>query len=1823
MRQAIGALPANDMVFDGLLSMLLRCKADEIEMNPAPRFETPQLVPALFAACARAPLSLQARQLERLSLWLRLCPSNCDALTATASLWQPHAGAILAAALDSDGLGDGWDGAGGGRPSGGADSADAEGGALCGMYMIELLCTYAIEVLAAELDELPGRSTSHSYREHVPRRDPPRDLFAQRDGSARVGWRALDMALVVTQAAWAAADSGIDGEPQHVHRARRMLLHRLLASLVRLGPRFAHDASTAVPKLLRLCVIVRAHLLQPPPPPPPVAVRLSVVPAVAMQSMRVGREVGSGGPAARDALAEGEAVGGAAARLRLSVRPPFDAAALTAAERWTALRDRCGEHMVSADVSLLLQLLSALDAMTVRAMMDDVADAAMRRPVSSDAASLTLSALVPSTAEAPGGLAQAGLAGLQGAAAGSFHGLAGSLQGIAGRLKGLAIASPRPPPLGTPTPPPPPAGAAMSTPLASSSRSTGVSESSAESALGNAAAAAANANTLAAGAGTNTGALGGGGGLPGLVAREVSLYDVLLQLLLALVQAPAGTFSPEDTEKVRVATRQRLRELIWRDLEQGCQWAHLSSERERAAQSAEAHWQNRRDHIFGLLVALAAPLRAHALALRESGTAYNAVLAETLVPLLQGVLRTYRHFLAMELAPPTPSDGSASARVAESAVDGSVRAGYGQLTVLAGQLGGVEPPAWMAASTPPRQFIEQATPQWGPLLDSPPLALFLRRAYETERSAALHAVLTTNMWADAGLSGWAIAAAEEESQSTAAAAMAEGALTRLRNAENARAAAADAREAKMASQAARTWDAVQRSLVREQAAWEAPGSSGGVRLWEHLEIEESGPGRRRWLFAPNPNGSDHAAASAVQQASGGSMPWPKHNGSNGKGDEEGGESTGEGAIDGQAAGDGESSEQPLDVKLRRAASLARQASLPSSHAAARREEGEEGEEGEDEDEHEDDADPMREPRTPARSLSGSSAEGRAASAGREQGGHGAGEAPGGVEGSSKMEPKVAGSGEGLEENWDYSMLYHGACKLVWRGGVVSGTVSLSRTTLAFDVEVSTDDGSANAAGSGAVGLSLGGSEHSGRGGLAGGMGAPGSRVWAIPELRQMQRRRYLLMHTALELFIAPAQSVASAVPLFFQFHTKRRREAFRRALRRVGVPERTWRASRAALLEAWQRREISNFDYLMELNTLAGRSYNDLNQYPVFPWILADYTSASLDLNNDASYRDLSKPVGALNAERLAQVVERYDSMDPDDAELPRFHYGSHYSSSAATLFWLLRIEPYTALHVELQSGRFDHADRLFYSLQEAWSSCNTSIADVKELIPEFFYLPDFLRNDCRFELGVRQDGKTVDEVKLPPWAESAEQFVALHRRALESEIVSANLHHWIDLIFGHKQVGPAAEAAANVFFHLTYEGSVDLEAVSDPAEREALTTQVACFGQTPPQLFAAAHPPRRAALPFVRPLHWGPADPATFPGHATALSPPPTRPFVRVPLRLAGAHTGLALSGIGVCGELGDRRVVAIDANSTVHTFRWPPQAGREPQVASARRHCSTQLPASDSSRSACAALVPATDGSRAMQIVSGGHFDGALCIASEAGRTLHVEIQHSRTITCLAQSARGDWLITGSADTTVIIWYLRTDLLTGGANVRPLRFVRALRGHVRELTAVALAVDLGLAASGAADGCVLLHATRDGSLLRSIAHPDTLPVGHLQISSLHGRVVLGSSAAGTAALHVFSLSGVRLFACELLGGVRCATLSPDGALLLAGGVRGDLAAWRLDTGQPAGTFGGVGAAVACACVCYNELLVGTQEGDVLGYALDPQALFGAGQRDVASWAS
>uniref|UniRef100_A0A182S8U8 BEACH domain-containing protein n=1 Tax=Anopheles maculatus TaxID=74869 RepID=A0A182S8U8_9DIPT len=361
--------------------------------------------------------------------------------------------------------------------------------------------------------------------------------------------------------------------------------------------------------------------------------------------------------------------------------------------------------------------------------------------------------------------------------------------------------------------------------------------------------------------------------------------------------------------------------------------------------------------------------------------------------------------------------------------------------------------------------------------------------------------------------------------------------------------------------------------------------------------------------------------------------------------------------------------------------------------------------------------------------------------------------------------------------------------------------------------------------------------------------------WYFSEIRAIFSRRYLLQNVALEIFLASRTSILFAFP---DQHTVKK---VIKALPRVGVgikygiPQ-TRRASMMSprqlmrnsnMTQKWQRREISNFEYLMFLNTIAGRTYNDLNQYPVFPWVITNYDSRELDLSQPSNYRDLSKPIGALNPSRREYFEERYETWDTPG--IPPFHYGTHYSTAAFVLNWLIRIEPFTTMFLALQGGKFDHPDRLFSSVALSWKNCQRDTSDVKELIPEWYFLPEMFYNASDYRLGQRDDGSTVGDVDLPPWAKTPEEFVRINRMALESEFVSCQLHQWIDLIFGYKQRGPEAMRATNVFYYLTYEGSVDLDTIGDPVTRDAIENQIRNFGQTPSLLLMEPHPPRSSAM--------------------------------------------------------------------------------------------------------------------------------------------------------------------------------------------------------------------------------------------------------------------------------------------------------------------------------------------------------------------------------------
>ena len=383
-----------------------------------------------------------------------------------------------------------------------------------------------------------------------------------------------------------------------------------------------------------------------------------------------------------------------------------------------------------------------------------------------------------------------------------------------------------------------------------------------------------------------------------------------------------------------------------------------------------------------------------------------------------------------------------------------------------------------------------------------------------------------------------------------------------------------------------------------------------------------------------------------------------------------------------------------------------------------------------------------------------------------------------------------------------------------------------------------------------------------------------SRSWRFHDVLGISKRRFLFRDVAIELFFTDGRSYLLTAmnatvrdEIYVRLMAKTRHTSGPNSLPN---PEDAWRLEALKfnedgpqtlgskfgsifnaspwnpMMRRWQKGEMSNFHYLMLINTLAGRTFNDLTQYPIFPWVLADYTSEELDLEDPATFRDLSKPMGAQSATRQADYTVRYDSLK-EIGEVP-FHYGTHYSSAMIVSSYLIRLPPFVKSYILLQGGHFDHPDRLFFSIAATWTSASKDNgADVRELIPEFFYLPEFLTNLNGYDFGVRQGkGGRVDNVVLPPWAKGDPKiFIAKHREALESPYVSQHLHEWIDLVFGFKQRGEAAVENLNVFHHLSYRGARDLDNITDPEERRIITGIIHNFGQTPHQLFTRPHPAR------------------------------------------------------------------------------------------------------------------------------------------------------------------------------------------------------------------------------------------------------------------------------------------------------------------------------------------------------------------------------------------
>lgn len=715
--------------------------------------------------------------------------------------------------------------------------------------------------------------------------------------------------------------------------------------------------------------------------------------------------------------------------------------------------------------------------------------------------------------------------------------------------------------------------------------------------------------------------------------------------------------------------------------------------------------------------------------------------------------------------------------------------------------------------------------------------------------------------------------------------------------------------------------------------------------------------------------------------------------------------------------------------------------------------------------------------------------------------------------------------------------------------------------------------------------------------------------WLFTEIRAIFSRRYLLQNTALEIFMANRTAV------MFNFPDAATVKKVVHSLPRVGVgtnfglpqtrrislatPKQLFKASN--MTQRWQRREISNFDYLIFLNTISGRTYNDLNQYPVFPWVITNYDSEELDLTLPSNFRDLSKPIGALNPKRAAFFSDRYESWEDD--QVPKFHYGTHYSTSSFTMMWLLRIEPFTTFFLNFQGGKFDHADRTFSSVSRAWRNCQRDTSDVKELIPEFYYLPEMFVNANSYNLGVMEDSTVVSNVELPPWAKSPEEFVRINRLALESEFVSCQLHQWIDLIFGYKQQGPEATRALNVFYYLTYEGAVNLSSIGDPMLREAVESQIRSFGQTPCQLLIEPHPPRSSAMQvtpmmFTEQMQQDVIMVLKFPSNS--------------PVTHVAANTQAGLTAPAIITVTANR-IFAVNKwhgltghqSSTVQDQQYQLPVEIDPLIASNvgshRRQISDLLDQSIQISSQCFVI---TADNRFILLC--GFWDKSFRVYStDSGKLTQIVFGHRDVVTCLARSESyigGDcYILSGSRDATLLLWYWNGKYNSIGESPGT-EFVtpRAiLTGHDCEVTCASVCAELGLVISGCREGPCLIH-SMNGDLLRTLEGPERCLQPRLIQSSTEGHCVIYYDRG--LFCH-FSINGKLLGHMEVEDSIKAMYLSRDGQYLLTGGDGGVVSVWQVHDLKQLFTYPGCDAGIRSMTMSHDQrcIITGMASGSIV----------------------
>ncbi len=344
--------------------------------------------------------------------------------------------------------------------------------------------------------------------------------------------------------------------------------------------------------------------------------------------------------------------------------------------------------------------------------------------------------------------------------------------------------------------------------------------------------------------------------------------------------------------------------------------------------------------------------------------------------------------------------------------------------------------------------------------------------------------------------------------------------------------------------------------------------------------------------------------------------------------------------------------------------------------------------------------------------------------------------------------------------------------------------------------------------------------------------------------------------------------------------------------------EKTFFSKATKIGDMWREKKLNTYDYLLLMNKYGSRSLNDGNQYYVFPWVLTKFTNLIKINEKEVDIYKYCLKNKANNKEEQKQIENKKEKEDKNDNilryynEIRNFkypvsvqvsankenkllkyndidekfphHHGTHYSTSSYIYYFLMRLEPFTTLLIQLQNYTQENPDRMMQDLKDTIKIINSG-NDNRELIPELFSKVDhFVNVNCAY-YGHKKNKKIVDDLnsmfenyndKYYNILSIYVRFIIEHKKLLNSKTIAYNISNWIDNVFGVGQLPPLKkrEFSFNIFGKTCYEENIDLhEKLNRLFEKDydnkKIKKKIAnrinliiSFGQTPQKIFSEKH---------------------------------------------------------------------------------------------------------------------------------------------------------------------------------------------------------------------------------------------------------------------------------------------------------------------------------------------------------------------------------------------